>query len=256
MFFYLSQFLNILLMPLTIVLILLTLGIWYSKTKKGKIFKITGLVLLLIISNEFLGNLAMSLWEPNFKEFENLPSYEYGIVLSGVTNNNKTANDRTFFNKGADRATHALQLYKLGKVKKILITGGQGFDPINNYSEALLLKNFMTLGGVPEGDVIIEEAAKNTYQNAIFSKKILQDSEYDFQQPILLITSAFHMKRSEACFTKAGFKVSTFPVDYYGQDIRVNIQTLFYPNPFSITIWHVLIKEWSGLLIYKAAGYL
>ncbi len=114
----------------------------------------------------------------------------------------------------------------------------------------------MLVAGVDEKDILLEEQAKNTYQNAILSKKILEEQRFDFNQPILLITSAFHMKRSEGCFDKAGMIVDTFPVDYYSQDLRVNIQTLLFPKPFSIMIWNVLFKEWTGIIIYKVAGYI
>jgi uncharacterized SAM-binding protein YcdF (DUF218 family) len=256
MFFYLSQFFSILFMPLTIVLLLMGLSIFFPEPKRRKNFRIAAFVLLLFFSNEFLSNLAMTYWEPDFKSFEELPTYEYGVVLTGVTNLSKTAHDRTFFDKGADRVTHAMQLYKLGKVKKILITGGQGFDPTNDNTEALLLQNFLILSGVNEQDIILEDQAKNTYQNAIFSQKILQGLDYNFNQPLLIITSAFHMKRSQACFIKAGMNVHTFPVDYYSEDINFNIQTLMYPQAESLIIWNRLFKEWTGLVIYKVAGYI
>lgn len=125
MFFYLAQFLTFLAMPLTLVIICLCLGLVWRKQKKGKLVSILGLVLLLFFCNSFLSNTAMYLWEPAFRPIATLPTYEVGIVLTGVTNLDKTAYDRTFFNKGADRATQAVQLYKLQKLTKILITGGQ-----------------------------------------------------------------------------------------------------------------------------------
>src|SRR5690606_42013287 len=118
MFFYLSQFLSFLLMPLTIVLLLLITGQIWSKKAVGRKIILTGLILLLFFTNQYLANYAMYIWEPEFKPIDSLPEYEMAIVLTGVTNLDKTVYDRTFFNKGADRATHAMQLYKLGKVNK------------------------------------------------------------------------------------------------------------------------------------------
>jgi uncharacterized SAM-binding protein YcdF (DUF218 family) len=198
----------------------------------------------------------MAAWEPDFKSFEELPTYEYGIVLTGVTNLNKTVYDRTFFNKGADRATHAMQLYKLGKIKKILVTGGQGFDPRNSNPEALLIQKFLVLSGVNENDIIVEDQAKNTYQNATFTKEVLNKIQFDFNQPVLIITSAFHMRRAEACFVKAGMKADTFPVDYYSSDPKINIQTLLYPDVQALMNWHILFKEWLGLVVYQMVGYI
>src|SRR5690606_26139788 len=121
-----------------------------------------GLILLWFFSNQFIANQAMLAWEPEFKSFSEVENHEIAIVLTGVTNLSKTAYDRTFFNKGADRITHALQLYRMGKIKKILITGGQGFNPVNPQSEAEVLKRFLLMAGVPDTDVMIEDEAKNT----------------------------------------------------------------------------------------------
>ncbi|MCH7414665.1 YdcF family protein [Belliella sp. R4-6] len=256
MFFYLSQFLSILVMPLSICLILIIYGLIRARKQQGNGILIFGIVLLLIFSNQFLSNLAMNIWEPEIKEFAGLPEYEIGIVLTGVTNLNKTVGDRTLFNKGADRATHAVQLYKLGKVKKVLITGGQGLNPTNQNPEAVLLRDFMIVAGVEETDIILEDKAKNTHQNAAFSKEILNQMGISESQKHLLITSAFHMYRSKGCFDKVGLNTDTFPVDYYSNDSKFDLPTLLYPDPYSIYIWQKLFKEWVGIVMYKVAGYL
>jgi uncharacterized SAM-binding protein YcdF (DUF218 family) len=252
MFFYLSQFLSFLAMPLTIIIILILVGI---VLKRKKILW-TGIVLLLFFSNQFIANLAMHQWEPEFKAYEGLPEYEIGILLTGVTNLNKTAYDRTFFNKGADRATHTLQLYKLGKIKKILISGGQGLNPSNTNTEAELLRDFMVMAGVPESDIIVENQAVNTYQNAVLTKETLSQIGYDHKQTHFLITSAFHMMRAKGCFEKAGLNTETFPVDYYSEDVRFSIPKLLAPDPYAIFLWHKLFKEWIGLVVYKVVGYI
>src|SRR5690606_15922352 len=105
MFFYLSQFLSFLVMPLTLVILLFLSGMIFSHRR---VVLWLGFALLLFFSNLFLANYVMYLWEPEYKGIDDLPEFEIGIVLTGVTNLNKTAHDRTFFNKGADRATHAV----------------------------------------------------------------------------------------------------------------------------------------------------
>lgn len=198
----------------------------------------------------------MLAWEPKYKAFEEVKNHEIGIVLTGVTNLGKTAYDRTFFQKGADRITHALQLYQMGKIKKILITGGQGLTPVNPNTEALLLKNFLMMAGMPESDIMIEDQAKNTRENALFTKVLLEEKGIDLNQEFILITSAFHMKRSKGCFDKVGLYTETFPVDYYSQDTKYDIPVLFYPDPYSIFIWHKLVKEWIGIVVYSVVGYM
>ncbi len=256
MFFYLSQFLGFLAMPLTLILLLIVGGAVFPRKKWGKKCLWTGIGLLLFFTNPFLSNLALLAWEPEFKHFEEIQTHEIGIVLTGVTNLSKTAYDRTFFNKGADRITHALQLYRMGKVKKILITGGQGLNPVNLQSEAELLQRFLLMAGVPESDVLIEDQSKNTAQNAAFTKAFLEQNQISTDQEFLLITSAFHMKRAKGCFDKVGLKTVTFPADYYSHDVKYDLPALVYPDAESLTYWNKLIKEWLGIAMYKAAGYI
>lgn len=256
MFFYLSQFLSFLAMPLTIISLLIVVGAIYFRRKWGKRSLWAGILLLWFFSNQFIANQAMLAWEPEFKEFDEVKPHEYGIVLTGVTNLSKTAYDRTFFNKGADRITHALQLYRMGKIKKILITGGQGLNPVNPQSEAELLQRFLLMTGVPPEDVLMEDKAKNTAQSAQFTKAFLEENKIDTNQEFLLITSAFHMFRSKGCFDKVGLKTETFPTDYYSYDVTFSFPTLVYPSPSSLENWHKLVKEWMGITVYKLVGYI
>jgi uncharacterized SAM-binding protein YcdF (DUF218 family) len=256
MFFYLSQFLSFLALPLTIILILLIVGAIFIRKSWGRRSLWAGIFLLLFFTNPFVSNLAMLAWEPEFKSFEEVDQHEIGVVLTGVTNLSKTAYDRTFFNKGADRITHALQLYRMGKIKKILISGGQGLNPVNPQSEAELLQRFLIMTGMPDSDILIEDQSKNTAQNAQFTKTFLTQNSIADDQQFLLITSAFHMYRAKSCFDKVGLKTQTFPVDYYSHDVKYDLPSLVYPEAKSMTIWNKLIKEWLGIAMYKLAGYI
>jgi uncharacterized SAM-binding protein YcdF (DUF218 family) len=255
MFFYFSQFLSFLAMPLTLVLLLLLTAAIFTPKSRGKKILWTGVLLLVFFSNPFLSNLALLAWEPPYKSFEEIPNSEIGIVLTGVTNLNKTTTDRTFFGRGADRITQALQLYRMGKIKKILITGGQGLNPTNPYSEAELLKRFLIMTGMPDTDILIEEKSVNTRENALFTKEFLEKNGIATDQEFVLITSAFHMPRSKKCFDKVGLKTIPFPVDYYSHDLKYDLPELLYPRPEALVNWQLLVREWIGLVVYRLVGY-
>jgi uncharacterized SAM-binding protein YcdF (DUF218 family) len=256
MFFYLSQFLSFLAMPLTLVLLFLAFGFWKRKKALGRKSILLGILLLYLFSNQFLANSVMRWWESEVVDFRDLEHHEVGIILTGVTNINKSSGERTFFARGADRVTHTLQLYRLGKIDKILITGGLGLDPSQDTPEAQLLKNVLLLAEVPEDSILLEPLAKNTRENALFSKQLLDAEGFTSQQKHLLITSASHMTRAKACFDKVGLQTSIFPVDYYAEDLRFNIPVLFFPDPQAMLMWHKLFKEWIGIAMYKVAGYI
>ena len=84
-------------------------------------------------------------------------------------------------------------------------------------------------------------------------KALLKDS---VETRSLLITSAFHMRRSKACFKKAGLPVDLFSTDFYSHPRYYTPDTLLVPQAEAITIWQKLFKEWTGMVAYKAAGYI
>ncbi len=193
-------------------------------------------------------------WEPKPVPMEQIGHYNVGIVFTGVSKGSKTPRDRVYFNAGADRITHTLQLYKAGKLDNILISGGLGFQQVGNSIASNRLKSFLTMAGVPDSVIVTEPDAVNTYENAVKSAEIL-DSQFP-NEKYLLITSAFHMKRSALCLEKQGVAFDQFPAGFYTDRPTLNFDDLFIPKGDAIGKWDLLIKEWVGLAVYKVMGYL
>lgn len=176
------------------------------------------------------------------------------MVFSGVTKGSKTPRDRVYFGEGADRITHTLQLYNEGRVKNIIVSGGLGFQQAENSIAADRLKSFLIMAGVPDSEITVEPEAVNTYENAVKTAEILNR---DFpNQKYLLVTSAFHMKRSELCLKKQGIEFDTFPAGYLTDRPTLNFDDLIIPRANAIDKWERLFKEWIGLATYKLMGYL
>ena len=91
----------------------------------------------------------------------------------------------------------------------ILVSGGQVFQ--ESGKEALLAKRTLVSLGIPESRILVEGASQNTVQNAAYTAKILK--EHGLVRPIL-VTSAFHMKRSVLNYEKLGIEVVPYPTDY------------------------------------------
>jgi uncharacterized SAM-binding protein YcdF (DUF218 family) len=174
-------------------------------------------------------------------------------VLTGTTLSLKP-NDRVYFQRGADRVVHTVQLFKLGHIENILISGGTGRLIADDEPEADQFKKAMILMGVPEENIIIENETRNTYESAVQVKKMLQDSSFN-NSDLLLITSAFHMRRSLACYKKAGLQPEPFSTDFYSHENVYYFDALFVPKVDALFTWHKLIREWVGFIAYKMAGY-
>ena len=183
--------------------------------------------------------------------------YDIGILLSGYARNpNFLLNDDYFFELGGgvNRLTQTIELYRLGKIKKILISGGSATILTKTVSESENTKVFLIRLGIPESDILIESKSRNTYENALYTKEFL-DQENLQGQKLLLITSAFHIFRAEKCFKKVGLNVTSFSVDFHGRTLFFHPEDLI-PSTGAIEDWKLLIKEWIGIAVYRLKDYL
>ena len=118
---------------------------------------------------------------------------------------------RVVYSTSVDRLLQAMELYHSGKIKKILLTGGSGFVNFQDWKESGLIAKVLLKSGVKQEDIILENNSRNTYENAEMSAVILKQHYPNAR--CILITSAFHMRRSLACFAKAGITMDPFSVD-------------------------------------------
>jgi uncharacterized SAM-binding protein YcdF (DUF218 family) len=253
MFFILSKTLNYLAMPLVMVVLLMIVSLLLRNARWKKRLFWCGFGLLLFFSNEFIANEVMRAWEIDATPYAAMQEpYTWGIVLTGVTNNDQEPADRVYFSHGADRVTHTVELYKKGLIKKILITGGEGrlLTQARNESDEML--QVMVMMGVPTTDIVVERASRNTYESAINVKKLLADDT----SRKLLITSAFHMRRSKASFDKQQIACDVFTCDFYSHPRYFTFDVLIMPKVDAILTWQKVLKEWTGMMAYKAMGYI
>jgi uncharacterized SAM-binding protein YcdF (DUF218 family) len=255
MFFILSKILTYLIMPLTIVFVLLTLSIVLRNPRWKKRTLLAGFLLMYFFSNDFVANEVMGAWELPATPYSNMKKYKVGIVLTGTTISGLQPADRVYSHRGADRVIHTVQLYKLGLIEKIIISGGTGRILENDDPEADKYKALMLTMGVSEDAIILENKTRNTAESATAVKNILEKLEYNTQDCVL-ITSAFHMRRSLACYQKVGLSMDYFTVDFYAHPRSFYPDSLFLPQYEAINIWGKLFKEWIGMMAYKAAGYI
>jgi uncharacterized SAM-binding protein YcdF (DUF218 family) len=110
----------------------------------------------------------------------------------------------------ADRVWFAARLFHAGKAPLMLVSGGS--DPERDaYSEARASAVFLADLGVPAQAVVLEEASRNTRQNAAFSAALLRARGI---KRILLVTSALHMPRAMALFAAQGLQATPAPTDF------------------------------------------
>lgn len=251
MFFILSKTLYILLMPLTWVTIALLLAVVWQRYRK--VFLVAGVVMLLLFTNDFISNALMRWWEKPPVAIASLPAYPVGIVLGGLTSD-REPRDRVHVTGAADRVLQAVHLYRQRKIRKILLTGGSGKILQDHTPEAVLLKQLLLLSRVPERDILLESASRNTRENAVNSGMILQANYAG--ETCLLITSGYHMRRAQACFQKQQIAVDSFSVDQRSEATQWTPDVLLFPKTEAMQKWEIVMREAVGMLAYRIMGYI
>lgn len=254
MFFVLSKVLGYLLRPLVIICGLFVAA-WFSRKSRRRNFLYAAFFLLFFFSNEFIANEVMNAWEIKATPFASMDkSYTYGILLSGAAKSEVGPNDRVYIGTAADRVNHTLQLYKLGKIRKVLISGGSGRLLDIGEREADDLASLLNLMGIPPEDILIENASRNTHESAVAVANLLDSLSRP--SDCLLITSASHMRRSMATFNRAGWPCTPFAVDFHGHIRKYTVDVLFIPKLEALSWWQILLKEWTGYFAYWLTGYI
>lgn len=254
MFFILSKTLDVLLLPYTWILALAVCAIFLKNKAKRKTAGIVLILFLFLMGNTPFVNYLMTKWEMPPQSFAVIPDSSTAIILTGVTLLHKKPYDRVYFSKGADRVTQAVALYRKGKIKQFVITGGSGNLLSEGRAEAHELKKFLQDCLIPDSIIYVEDKAKNTHQNALYSQELILNES--LQGPFLLITSAFHMNRSMACYNKVGLNCIPFPVDYNTTDQIIHPVDYIIPEATTLAKFSTLTREISGYMIYKLMGYI
>ena len=106
-----------------------------------------------------------------------------------------------------ERCEWALQLYKEGYAKTLILSGGLGGGTI---SEAEAMHRFFQKAGVPERAMLLEDRSHDTRENLTYSKAIM---EAHGLKTAIICTHLFHQKRAHVLAEKLGMQTTG-----YGQD--------------------------------------
>jgi uncharacterized SAM-binding protein YcdF (DUF218 family) len=172
------------------------------------------------------------------------------IVLGGpVEQRISLARGQLSLNESGDRILALAALARARPDTPVLFAGGSAALLADEPSEAGTLLRFAGGLGLPEGRIRVEERSRNTHENALFSRDILQPRPGD---RYLLVTSAFHMPRSVGLFRKAGFDVTAFPVDYRTEG--PDDWDAFIRASDGLRLTDLAVREWIGLAAARLFG--
>lgn len=141
------------------------------------------------------------------------------------------------------RATEAIALaYRFPKAR-LVFSGGSG--------EGDVALNLISQLRIPMNRVTIEGDSRTTFENAAFTRRSVEPKA---GEQWILVTSASHMPRASAAFTKAGFNVVPYPVDYTTLGDSRDYWNYSLAPLVALPLIDRAVKEWVGLTVYWITG--
>ncbi|OOG46683.1 YdcF family protein [Rhodanobacter sp. C01] len=149
------------------------------------------------------------------------------------------------------RIVQAARLYRdckaSGQQCMLLVSGGDSQH--HGMAEAAVYAPVLLGLGVSAQDLQLESRSMNTWQNAQFSRPLLQ--AYD-PQKLVLVSSAIHLRRSMLYFTHFGLR----PVPAHGDTIAAMITA--WPQSSNLALCDDALHEYLGVAqyhVYNALGW-
>lgn len=180
---------------------------------------------------------------------ENSPKADAIVLLGGGIGANTNVYAYAEMWAASDRVWHAARLYKAGRAP-IVVPTGTGEDVA---SEMLLVDL-----GVPRSAIVKEPAARNTEENARFVEKTVLGARRaagaEGRPRVLLVTSAWHMRRSLLMFRKYAPALDVVPAatDYEATMGRHPLVfTDFFPSADTLAANTYAFREIVGYWGYR-----
>jgi len=252
MFFVISKVLLYLVLPPSGILLLMAVGFVIVKQKRmvGWSLIAFGFLLLYGLSTGPIINSLIIPLETSYPPLKDKTVHADAIVVltGGVRDLSWLGIDPEPSDISMDRLVKGVMLYRVLRIP-LIIAGGRGSLIHSEMPEADVMAHAAVDLGVPEQEIVIENKSRNTLESARAVNGLLKGKR------IILVTSAFHMKRSVALFKKQGFDVVPAPTGYLAMHRPLSWYS-FIPGAVGLTTSSVALSEYISFAWYSMIGAL
>ena len=258
--FFLKKLISPLLFPLPVCVLLLLAGLfllWFTRRQRaGKIFMTTGVLLLLIMSYPPLPDFFLRRIEQKYQPLEmsllqeqpapeSLSNVKWIVVLGGGhTSDPKVPASSNLYTGTLYRLVEAVELHRRLPGTRLLLSGSAIW---RNDSEAAAMARTAEGLGVERQNIVLDEQSNDTEEQARLIKDIVGADAF------ILVTTASHMQRAVALFSKLGMTPIPAPTDYKIVEAAY-LPRDYYPSPGNLQKSEVVVYETVGLLWAKLRG--
>jgi len=248
--FMFSKVVSLWLLPPGILIVFLLIAVIYWKRYWARGLTVFSLLLLWALSTEPVRDMLTQPLEFQYSvlNMKDVPQEHSAIVLLGGGLYEKApeyAGQDTLHNNGLIRTVYAADIARKTGLD-VYATGG---IPLNqaDQAEGDVMRDWLIRWGLPESKIFAESASNNTWQNAIYTQKILAKKGI---QEIILVTSAWHMPRAVWCFKAQGLKVIAAPTGFLTEQTAYDLRS-YMPSGDAFADSTDALHEYLGMAWYR-----
>ncbi len=254
MMFMFTRAIQLLLLPPGIFLILMAIGFFIRKDCRllGNLLMVCGYLLLYFVSISPVASALIKPLEsmyPPIGQTRVTMSADAIVVLCGGASElswDSVAPDPP--GSGVERVIQGVSLYRSTHIPLMLVAGN-GHRGEEEASDADAMSRVAKSLGVPERELTIVGKVQNTLESAEVVKRRLKGNR------IILVTSAFRMKRAVGMFRKKGFEVIPAACGYRSENSERSFFS-FIPRADNLSYSASALAEYLSLAWYRITGAL
>jgi len=213
-------------------------------------------LVLLVLSMPVTAHFFIGFLEWQNPPLGELPEDVQAIVVlgSGVLEPSTFRPEAELDPAGTYRTCHAARLYqrlaRAGRPCLVLASGGKVDASRPGPFCAEPMVDLLVEMGVPREQILAEVESRSTYENALYSARLLQQRGLN---RVLVVTDGWHLPRAMACFHKQGLQPIAAGCQYNAVAWEPDWE-MVVPSPARLVDVSLAIHEWLGLAWYKVSG--
>jgi SanA protein len=177
------------------------------------VFTLAGSVLALVLVVAALNAyVLLSTSGQETSDIQKLPHAEVALVLGAYVQP-----DGRMSQMLADRVQRAVELWRAGKVKRILVSGDHHTW---SYDEPDTMRKALQRAGVPGEDIFTDHAGFDTWASMVRARKVFDVSS------AIVVTQGFHMPRALYLAKQAGLRAYGLTSDLHSYGIQGKLSDL------------------------------
>lgn len=184
-----------------------------------------------------------------------LPNADAVLMLGGAVG--YTRREVTWFGLGeaSDRMLASAEMVRRGHARVLVLSGSTYVWEGQRRPDAELVAGWLRSWKLPAAETIVLPAAVNTHDEAVNMAALLRTRGW---RRVVLVSSAYHLRRSVAVFRKAGVEVTPLGCDFLGLAALDSPDPgwRIVPRPDVARLFRIWLHEQLGLLWYWWKGWI